>query len=200
MKSKLYGLVLAGGKSERMGRDKGLIQYHGKPQRYFLADLADAVCDEVFISCRQEQTGDISAAGYRPLADDAQASGQLGGILTALSAYPDTAWLVIACDLPHVDKLALDELIAQRDASQLATAYKNTENDLPEPLLAIWEPASRAMLRRELASGVTCPRKALIRNIDRVKLMLPGRSELIANANTPEDFQAASRAIKTAGS
>lgn len=191
----LNGLVLAGGKSQRMGHDKGLIQYHSKPQRYYLADLAGAVCDEVFISCRQEQAGDISAEGYQPLVDDGQASGQLGGILTALTAYPDNAWLVIACDLPHVDEAALDQLIAQRDMSKLATVYKNPENDLPEPLLAIWEPASHAMLLRELASGVTCPRKALIHDIDSVKLVLPSRSELIANANTPADFQAASKAI-----
>lgn len=197
MNKRIYGLVLAGGKSERMGRDKGLIEYHGKPQRYFLADMVGEFCDQVYISCRQDQAAEITEAGYQPLVDDGQATGQYGGILTALGAYPDTAWLVVACDLPLVDGAALDQLLTQRDDKKLATAYKNPDNDLPEPLLAIWEPASRDMLLRELDEGVTCPRKALIRNMADIKLIAPARPELVANANTPEDFLAACDTIKS---
>jgi len=57
--AKLYGLVLSGGKSTRMGTDKGLIKYHGVPQREYLYDLLSQVCEETFISLREEQEAEL---------------------------------------------------------------------------------------------------------------------------------------------
>ena len=51
----LYGLVLAGGRSTRMGQDKSLISYHGKAQREYMADLLGQWCSRTFISCRGDQ-------------------------------------------------------------------------------------------------------------------------------------------------
>ena len=55
----LNGLVLAGGKSVRMGYDKSSIQWHGKEQRYYMADLLKQICKDVFISCRKKQKDEI---------------------------------------------------------------------------------------------------------------------------------------------
>ena len=55
----LNGLVLAGGKSLRMGYDKSSIEWHGKEQRYYMADLLKQYCDEVFISCRADQQNEV---------------------------------------------------------------------------------------------------------------------------------------------
>ena len=54
-------MVIAGGKSKRMGFDKGTIEWHAKEQRYYAADLLKELCGEVFISCRPEQEKDIDA-------------------------------------------------------------------------------------------------------------------------------------------
>ncbi|MBS1503406.1 MAG: NTP transferase domain-containing protein, partial [Bacteroidetes bacterium] len=55
----LNGLVLAGGKSQRMGFDKGAVNWFGKEQRYYLADMMKPLCNEVFISCRDDQKSGI---------------------------------------------------------------------------------------------------------------------------------------------
>lgn len=197
MSVKLYGLVLAGGMSKRMGHDKGLMRYHGKAQRYYLADLLRQHCDQVSISCRPEQCKTVTDAGYDALVDGGQAEEQYGAILSALTAHPDTAWLVAACDLPLVDGPALAYLKEQRDVVMLATAYESPSDGLPEPLLAIWEPRSRSMLLDKLSQGITCPRKALIRSAPDVKLVTPQNPLLVINANTPEDARNVRQVIRS---
>src|SRR5690606_12491769 len=113
--------------------------------------------------------------------------GQYGAILSAMAKHPGSAWLVVACDMRLIDEDEIKHLISQRNPGKLATALLNPENDLPEPLAAIWEPASRARLLELLEQGVTCPRKALIKSADRVQLVAPLSDGSVMNANTPED-------------
>lgn len=194
---RLVGLVLAGGKSTRMGRDKGMIDWHGKAQRYYLADQLADYCDEVVVSCRADQCGSITDAGYKPLSDNSEATGQYGAILTALNAYPDSALLVVACDLPLINSQALAKLVHSRNSHKLATAYRDTTSELAEPLAAIWEPSAQKMLLRVFSEGITCPRKALILNKSEVKLIDPPTPETIMNVNTPEAAQSAREILKS---
>jgi molybdopterin-guanine dinucleotide biosynthesis protein A len=183
----LYGLVLAGGKSVRMGADKGLMQWHGSPQRYHLAALLQQFCADVFISCRPEQQGGME--GYNSLADDFDGAGPAVGILTAFKFRPQAAWLVAACDLPLLDANTISYLIAQRDTESIATTFRSPHYGLPEPLITIWEPASFEVLRAHIADGYSCPRKALLRNEARVKILNPPDAHALMNANTPEDAE-----------
>lgn len=192
----LFGLVVAGGKSQRMGRDKGLIDWHGKPQRYYMADMLAEFCSQVFISCRAEQSKKIVADGYQALPDASVASEQYGALLTAMQAQPNVAWLVIACDVPLVDQAVLANLVSQRDSTQLATAYRSPDNNLPEPLIAIWESNAQAMLEQKRTEGVSCPRKALILSQPAVKLIDPPSSASIMNVNTPAAASSAREYIK----
>lgn len=182
----LYGLVLAGGKSVRMGHDKGLIQWHGKEQRYYMADMLQGLCSDVFISCRQEQQQDI-ATEYKTLTDTFEGAGPLIAILSALKEKPDSAWLVVACDLPLLDTVTLQYLIQNRDATCIATTFESPFDHLPEPLITIWEPSSFEVLLNHTSEGFKCPRKALIRNSGRVKIMIATNPNALKNANTPDD-------------
>lgn len=188
--NQLYGLVLAGGKSERMGTDKGLMVWYGTPQRYYLAGLLKKYCKRVFISCREDQEQEIIKHND-VVVDMYEDLGQYGALLSAMSKYPNRSWLVVACDMPFVDKYALETLISNRDYSMLATAYTSPDSDLPEPLLAIWEVKSRDRLLDLLEEGVTCPRKALIKSYGHVKLIKPTSADVVANINTPKDVRIA---------
>jgi molybdopterin-guanine dinucleotide biosynthesis protein A len=184
----LYGLVLAGGKSVRMGHDKGTIGWHGMEQRYYMAGLLESVCNDVFISCRAEQQSEIDSR-YKILPDSYSGSGPLIAILSAFRAQPNAAWLVTACDLPLLDATTLQYLVAQRDASAMATTFESPFDKLPEPLITIWEPASVQILESFFSDNFTCPRKVLIRNSDRVKILTPPNPDALMNANTPEDAE-----------
>lgn len=182
----LNGLVLAGGKSVRMGYDKGAIQWHGMEQRYYMAGLLNKVCEDVFISCRAEQQNEIDT-NYKILTDTYTGIGPYGAILSALKSQPDKAWLVTACDLPLLDLDTLQFLVQHRDTSCIATTFKSPFDGLPEPLITIWEPGSFPVLLSYLSDGLTCARKVLIRSNDRVKILIPKNPDSLMNANTPDD-------------
>lgn len=188
----LNGLVLAGGQSLRMGVDKGNINWHGKPQRYHMADMLQPFCNQVFISHREGQLAETDEP-YPVLQDTFTGLGPYGAILSAFRENPDSAWLVIACDLPLMDDASLRNLVAWRNSSSVATAYHSPVTEFPEPLIAIWEPKSYPILLSFLAQGYSCPRKVLI-NTDITLLNAP-EPEALTNVNTPEEMEIVKRVI-----
>lgn len=187
-RSNLNGLVLAGGRSTRMGADKGAMQWRGKEQRYYMADLLQPLCDDVFISCRPEQESEIDRA-YRTLADKYEGMGPFGAILTAFPAQPYAAWLVIACDLPLMDLATLHYLVANRDATALATTFESPYDGKPEPLITIWEPKAYPVMQEMVAESISCPRKVLMRYLEQVNIIKAPNPDALMNANTPEDSE-----------
>ncbi|MER3376314.1 MAG: NTP transferase domain-containing protein [Allomuricauda sp.] len=190
----LYGLVLAGGKSTRMGSDKGLLTYHDVPQQEHLYGLLGQLCDDVFLSIREEQKSTIPD-GFKSIIDKNEYRGPFNGILSAHKTHPNIAWLVLACDLPLIDLKTLQQLVENRNPSQWATSFATKKTGLPEPLITIWEPEglNGAMQYLETAES-SCPRKFLI-NSD-TKLVFPERDEVLYNANNIEDYKYAKSKIE----
>ena len=119
--------------------------------------------------------------------------GPFGAICSAFQYDPNTAWLVLATDLPYADEKLIRRLIQERDPSKVATALKGKSKQFPEPLITIWEPKSYPMMLQFLAQGISCPRKVLI-NSD-VKLVEVD-DDFITNVNTPEEFSAVKKSLK----
>lgn len=182
----LNGLVLVGGKSQRMGRDKSNLDYHGKPQREYVCELLQKVGVQPYLSCRMEQVADLKSLNYELIPDTFAELGPLGAILSAFRARPNDAWLVIACDLPFLDEAILNELIQNRRISAQATAFLNPTNEFPEPLISIWEPKSYQTALSFFGQGISCPRKVLI-NSD-TQLLTTSNPKALMNVNTPDEL------------
>ncbi|MDQ1096891.1 MULTISPECIES: NTP transferase domain-containing protein [Chryseobacterium] len=180
----LNGLVLAGGKSSRMGIPKDTMNWHGKEQRYAAADLLANWCHEVYISCRPDQKADIDPA-YRALTDIFSDMGPLSGILSAFQFQKDAAWLVVACDMPLLDKASLAILVRYRNTARIATTYESPADGFPEPLVTIWEPESYPLLTDFIHSGNRSPRRFLMQND--VLILKPEHPNALINTNTPEE-------------
>lgn len=183
----LFGLVLAGGASTRMQRDKAAIEYHGQSQLHWTFHLLSHVCAATFVSVRPDQREEPTRAGLPQIVDRQPGIGPIAGISAALHAHPKAAWLVVACDLPFLNEQTLRYLVEHRDVHKLATAFKSSHDGLPEPLCAIWEPASREPVLAHIAAGKQCPRKFLI-NADTLLLDLPDASAL-DNVNTADEYR-----------
>ena len=193
----LYGLVLGGGQSARMGRDKAGLEYHGLPQVRYAVKALEAVCDRTFVSIRAERTNDPLFAGIPQIHDTFLGIGPMGGMLSAFHAFPKAAWLVLGCDLPFVSPETLACLTAGRDPLKFATAFARNDDGLPEPLCAIYEPSYRRRLLQFLAGGRTCPRKALINS--RAKILTPNYDWELDNVNEPADYERAVGRLAVAG-
>ncbi|WP_426703094.1 NTP transferase domain-containing protein [Rhodanobacter sp. Col0626] len=181
----IYGLLLSGGASKRMQRDKAQLAYAGEPQLLRAWRLLQAVTERAFVSVRDTQRDDPLRAGLPQIVDSYDAIGPAAGILSAQDTFPHVAWLVVACDLPLLDEATLHRLIVSRDPAADATAFASRFDGLPEPLCALWEPASHALLKERVEGGSFCPRKALI--MSRTSLLsTPG--ETLDNINTPAEF------------
>jgi molybdenum cofactor guanylyltransferase len=192
----VYGLVLAGGRSSRMGRDKASLTYGSDTPQ--LARVMELIAPHVvrgYVSVRADQAADPLRARFEQIVDTHAGIGPLAGLLAAQAAHPHAAWLVLACDLPQLDAATLAQLLRARDPQRMATAYRSSHDGLPEPLCAIYEPASAAAVAAHLASGQQCPRQFLSR-ADTLLIEQPSPSAL-DNVNTPADYGSAMDHVST---
>lgn len=189
----VFGLILAGGLSSRMRRDKAALRYQGTSQLDRMYGLAGRHVERVFVSVRAAQSADPVRAGKPLIVDSVAGEGPIIGIRSALAQFPGTAFLVLACDLPFLSDVALAQLLAARDPDRLATAFSSAHDGLPEPLCAIWEPGAGAALAAFQAGGRLCPRKFLLNHA--AKLIEPFDTRALDNVNTPEEHTEAVRAL-----
>ena len=191
----IHGLVLAGGRSSRMGTDKAALTHpDGRPLARRSHDLlAAAGCENVLLSLRHDQE---IPAGFSDLSNPAVvrdpeggSEGPLAGILSAMRSAPDSDWLVVACDLPRLDGETLKHLISSKLPDEPFLSYRSEFDGLPEPLCALYAAEALPILEQSKADGFRCPRKVLIRH--ECRLLEPVTPRALDNANTPDDWQTA---------
>lgn len=179
----MNAIILAGGESKRMGRNKALIERpDGTRQIDFITGLALECCDGVFISLRDEGSISIDLPvipdrhpGDGPIAALESAAASCGGPL-----------LVLGCDLFLMDRETLAFLISHRDPTRKAICFRNRIDGRAEPLCAIYETAGLELATSALADGKRCARKFL-ESLDPVMLDLLHPAAL-DNVNTPSDL------------
>lgn len=187
MSAPLYGLLLTGGRSRRMQRDKAALEYAGQTQLARAMALLAPLVARTFVSVRGDQLADPQRSRYECIADAFPDLGPIGGIHAALHAHPRCAWLVLACDLPFLDAATLQQLIAERDPRQVATAFRSSHDGKPEPLCAIYEPASLALIDARISAGKLCPRDFLAGAS--AALLTLRNPHALDNINTGEEYR-----------
>lgn len=193
MMAKPCGLVLMGGRSTRMGQDKSRLNYHGQPQRDYLTALLTDYCAAVYWSVNPGQAPELVDYQKHLIVDAHPEPGPMAGIMSAMEACPEQAWLVVACDLPLLTHQTLTALIAGRDATRPATAFWDNDRSGPEPLVSIWEPTALPLLHDFVQAGQRSPRQFL-RQYAGPLLTAPDAAEL-TNVNDPATFALVKRQL-----
>ena len=183
----LKALVLAGGRSRRFGSDKAAVVVAEQAQLDFLVSVLAKVVSDVRVSIRSDQSGDSLRAAYSQVLDQQTELGPAGGLLAAHELEPESAWLVVACDMPSITANLLRELIHRREPHRGATAFVGSDGK-PEPLCAIYEPATLRVLQASVASdghGVLGPRQLLL---DADTALIQPLAGSIESFNTPDEL------------
>jgi molybdenum cofactor guanylyltransferase len=182
--SDFTAVLLAGGKSSRMGQDKaGLVIEEMPLWRRQLATLEATGASEILISGRTE--GPYSESGFRIIEDVEPDLGPIGGIATAMAYAQYPLVLVLAIDLPRMTSAYLQSLLPR------APVVPRRANRF-EPLAAIYPKSCLEVFQRRLAHRHFSLQSAIHELIDGRDLAVydvpDAEAPLFDNLNTPEDL------------
>ena len=183
--------IMAGGRSTRMGTDKGLVLFQGKPMIGHVIERVMNVTDRIAIVTNDP--GSYSHFGYPTIQDIYQGMGPLGGIQAALNHLVEAYLLVVACDMPWLQISLLEHMISLRTEGDVIVPRWTK---FPEPLHAIYSkkclgPVTES-LELDIRKVVGFYGKVSVRYVDREEIQQfdpHGRS--FANINTPDDIEQA---------
>jgi molybdopterin-guanine dinucleotide biosynthesis protein A len=169
-----------------MGQDKALMRLASKTLLECTHDLLQECLKSIYVSIKEDQIGDPIRAKFKLIIDKYNQSGPMAGILSAHKSHPNSAWLVVACDMPWLDKQTLLQLMEERDTAFDATAFNSPEDDLPEPLCAIYEPNLLSeILSNSNLLPTNSPRDLLMQS--KVKVINAKNPNALKNTNYPGD-------------
>lgn len=184
------GIVLAGGKSSRMGRDKSLLRLGGRTLlRRTVGVLAEVLDEVLIVADRADRFNDL--AGVRVVADLVPDIGPLGGIYTGLKEAGRPSAFVVACDMPLLDPRVIAgqvDVWRTTDADGGADALVPVLNGEPEPLHSIYSKRCLPAIERRIERGEYRVRALF----DAVRVHFwepdPADARCFANINTPADW------------
>ncbi len=208
------GIILAGGKSRRMGKDKAFLDFGGTPLIARVIARMQAVCAPVLLVAND-------AAAYAPfglpiVGDLYPGKGSLGGIFSGLQAVPTEHALVVACDMPFLNVDLLRYLIALAPQADIVVPHAIDPSSNPAHEGKKMRRAGKILARASdlhplhaiYAKACLAPMHAQLRADDlriisffetvRVRIVEPAEVDRFDpqhlsffNANTPDDFQRA---------
>ncbi|HRQ41022.1 MAG TPA: molybdenum cofactor guanylyltransferase [Chloroflexota bacterium] len=191
--SKVTVAIQAGGKSSRMGVDKSFVLFNGRPLIEIVRDTVAGLGDElILITNRPEAYAHLRLPMFGDVYPD---QGPLGGIYTAVhhAQYPHT--LVVACDMPWLNRDLLAYMLTHRDAADVIVPRWQK---YPEPLHAIYSKNCLGPIKENLKAQklkiTSFYGRVTVRFVEREEIERfdrDGRS--FANINTPQELTQADR-------
>lgn len=186
-------VVLAGGRSSRLGVDKASVPVGGRRLLdRVLSVLTNCFADVVVVG----RTGSDEACGpVRFVQDETPGLGPLGGLYTGLGVVEHGRALAVGCDMPFINRGVLEELLAQ-DGGADATVARMAGR--AQPLLAVYDRRVRSVARRVLDSGDRSL-MALLRAIDVHYVEIRGNDRVCFSVNTADDLERAEEFLRRGG-
>lgn len=189
--------VLAGGKSSRMGADKALLELAGQTLLQHTLELARAVSEDVRIVGAHEKFGE-----FAPVVEDKYSNrGPLGGIHAALASTSSEFNLVVAVDLPFLEKRFLQHLVTEALASDAVVTLARAAGGL-QPLCAVYRRDFAVLAEQALAAGRnkidTLFAKTSVRIMEEDELARFAFSPaMFDNLNTQEEWERARQRLQS---
>ncbi|MBN2639749.1 MAG: molybdenum cofactor guanylyltransferase [Bacteroidales bacterium] len=192
-KEEVTGIILAGGKSSRMGKDKGLCDFNGKALVSYAIETLKPLCGTLMISANYFPEK-YTEYGLPVVADDVKNIGPMGGILTCLRKSQTQHNLVLSCDTPFVTTKVFQKLLDAVEKDQVVAPVHHTF--LLEPLSAYYNTNVINDMEHAIKSGnykmMDFMKSVRFKSLDIEHL--PFFSEyLFLNLNSPQDMEKAQK-------
>jgi molybdenum cofactor guanylyltransferase len=181
-------VILAGGQSSRMGFNKALLDFGGKPLIHILVDRILPVTNHILISSNDDSSYKFLNIPVVP--DQYSGQGPLGGLHAAMLRNICTLYLVLACDLPNLQAPFLNKLISL--AKGFDAAIPRTRDGLAHPLCAVYRRTCLPSVENALLRGANKVIETFLNNSLTIRWVDPDEGQFedtdLANINTPEDL------------
>ncbi len=184
----ITGIVLAGGRSRRMGTDKSVITLNEKTLIEYSIDALKPLCDKVVISSNNYI---YAYTGCEVWPDELPDQAPIVGIYSCLKRSTTEYNIILSCDMPLMSTVMIEYLLANSESHDITVPVH--DNSLIEPLCGVYKQSAMGILKKYIDRGNfrlnQCIREASHRLIT-VDERLPFYStDMFSNINTPEDFQ-----------
>ncbi len=184
--SGLTGIILSGGKSSRMGMEKGLCLLDGKPLIEYSVRLLEQVCNTILIGAN---TDAYDYLGFPVIKDEFTGIGPIGGIYSCLNHSSTNDNLVLSCDIPLIPVDLIHAILSHKDDFQVVIPLSD---GLPEPLCAFYRKDILPVIERAIYSGKYKIQDAI--KDTRYKFLDFGEngkfsSKIFTNINTLDDLE-----------
>jgi len=144
-------IILAGGKSSRMGVDKAMLLVNGQPMIEKIARQLDGFFSQILISANDVEK--YAFLGYNVVPDKMPGQGPLMGIASALRDSANELNFVVACDIPYIDLAFVENMLIEAVESQADIVIPIRPDGKYEPLFAVYHQSSLRAIDEVLSSG-----------------------------------------------
>ncbi|MDP4245387.1 MAG: molybdenum cofactor guanylyltransferase [Bacteroidota bacterium] len=180
----LIGVVLCGGESSRMGRDKGSLLRNGTPWALVMAGLLDSLHIPVLFSINPAQAEQY--ASFIPIdrlvPDTSALAGPLKGLLSVHERFPSKDILLLACDMLDLDEATIVKVLDARRADDRHDFYVYADNRFAQPFCGIYTARGLAPISRSAATRTDLSLQSLLKGGNTLALEVE-RSEAFGNYN-----------------
>lgn len=186
----MTAIILAGGKSSRMGEDKALLPFGGRTVLEHLTALLDSLFEETIIVVNEKNKYADLGLNARRHEDFLKDRGPLAGLYTGLAYSRHQASFVFTCDMPFVDEALIRELTGFWQEDYDMTCFQEEERGC-QPFPAIYLRSARQLIHLLLENGEASMRRFLdVVTVNSLPIA-KNKSRALMNMNTPRDYQQA---------
>lgn len=183
-KKKITGIILAGGKSSRMGRDKGFIQYNDEPfVMHSIKALHPIVADILIVT----NNSSYDVFGLTRINDIIENAGPLSGVYSGLKSSRTDYNLILSCDIPLIKTAILEKITSEIDDKY--DSIPLISNGKLMPLIAFYNKRCEHIFQKLLQNGERRMSKALQNCSIKTIELASELTNYTANINTPSELK-----------
>ncbi|MBC8266690.1 MAG: molybdenum cofactor guanylyltransferase [Flavobacteriales bacterium] len=182
---KITGIILAGGLSSRMGKDKGIIQLDKDKMIEKIIHLLTPFCDDFLISANNNN---YSSFGINVVNDKTKRIGPLGGIYSCMEENDSNLYVVMSCDTPNITDITIAKLFDNIEDFDVVVPERN---ERLEPLISLFSSNAVPKIKIEVEKE-NFKLQNVIRKLNYTILKIENNKETekeFLNINTNEDLK-----------